>query len=71
MMLSPFVLGFTHTTAMHVMVAIGFVVAFPAALDLWLTTRERTGSRPEVARPRWRRGRRRDSHPWKRKKAGF
>jgi SPW repeat len=35
-MLSPFVLGFTHTTAMHVMIGIGFVVAFLAALDLWL-----------------------------------
>jgi hypothetical protein len=32
MMLSPFVLGFTHTTAMHVMVGTGFVVAFLAAL---------------------------------------
>jgi hypothetical protein len=36
MMLSPFVLGFTHTTAMHVVVGIGFVVTFLAALDLWL-----------------------------------
>jgi hypothetical protein len=36
MMLSPFVLGFTHTTAMHVIIGIGFVVAFLAALDLWL-----------------------------------
>jgi SPW repeat len=36
MMGSPFVLGFTHTTAMHVIVGIGFVVTFLAALDLWL-----------------------------------
>jgi hypothetical protein len=36
MILSPFVLGFTHTTAMHVIIGIGFVVSFLAALDLWL-----------------------------------
>jgi SPW repeat-containing protein len=36
MIASPFVLGFTHTTAMHVVVGIGFVVTFLAALDLWL-----------------------------------
>jgi hypothetical protein len=37
LMLSPFVLGFAHTTAMHVVVGIGFVVTFLAALDLWLS----------------------------------
>jgi len=31
-----FVLGFQHTTAMHVSIAIGLVVAYIAALDLWL-----------------------------------
>ena len=36
MMLSPFVLGFQHTTAMHVIIGIGFIVSFLAALDLWL-----------------------------------
>jgi hypothetical protein len=36
MMLSPFVLGFPHTTAMHVIIGIGFIVSFLAALDLWL-----------------------------------
>jgi hypothetical protein len=36
MMVSPFVLGFTYTTAMHVIIGIGFVVTFLAALDLWL-----------------------------------
>jgi hypothetical protein len=36
MILSPFVLGFTHTKAMHVVIGIGFVVTFLAALDLWL-----------------------------------
>ena len=30
------VLGFQHTTAMHVSIAIGLVVAYVAALDLWL-----------------------------------
>jgi SPW repeat len=47
MILSPFVLGFTHTTAMHVVIGIGFVVTFLAALDLWSA---RTGSRIEVSR---------------------
>jgi hypothetical protein len=36
MVASPFVLGFQHTTAMHVSIAIGLVVAYIAALDLWL-----------------------------------
>src|SRR5258707_490227 len=36
MMLSPFVLGFPHTTAMHMIIGIGFIVSFLAALDLWL-----------------------------------
>ncbi len=36
MMLSPFVLGFPHSTAMHVIIGIGFIVSFLAALDLWL-----------------------------------
>jgi|HubBroStandDraft_6_1064221.scaffolds.fasta_scaffold1493424_2 hypothetical protein len=36
MVLSPFVLGFQHTTAMHVSIAIGLSVSFLAALDLWL-----------------------------------
>lgn len=33
---SPFALGFQHTTAMHVTIAIGLAVAYVAALDLWL-----------------------------------
>jgi len=36
MVASPFLLGFQHTTAMHVSIAIGLVVAYIAALDLWL-----------------------------------
>jgi hypothetical protein len=36
MIASPFLLGFTHTTAMHIVIGIGFVVTFLAALDLWL-----------------------------------
>lgn len=33
---SPWLLGFAHTRAMHFSIGIGVVVAFLAALDLWL-----------------------------------
>jgi hypothetical protein len=33
---SPWVLGFVHTSAMHVSILIGAMVAFLAALELWL-----------------------------------
>jgi hypothetical protein len=33
---SPWLLGFAHTRAMHFSIGIGIVVAFLAALDLWL-----------------------------------
>ena len=33
---SPWVLGFTHTRAMHYSIGIGAVVAFLAALEIWL-----------------------------------
>src|SRR5579862_8480724 len=33
---SPWILGFVHTRAMHVCIGIGVVVAFMAALQLWL-----------------------------------
>ena len=33
---SPWILGFTHTTAMHFAIGIGIVVAFMAALELFL-----------------------------------
>jgi hypothetical protein len=33
---SPWLLGFAHTRAMHFAIGIGVVVAFLAALDLWL-----------------------------------
>jgi hypothetical protein len=35
MVLSPFVLGFQHTTAMHISIGIGLAVSYLAALDLW------------------------------------
>jgi predicted MFS family arabinose efflux permease len=34
---SPWVLGFTHTRPMHVCIGIGIMVAFIAALELWLS----------------------------------
>jgi hypothetical protein len=33
---SPWLLGFAHTRAMHFSIAIGVVVAFMAALEIWL-----------------------------------
>jgi len=33
---APWVLGFTHTTAMHVSIGVGLVIGFLALLDLWL-----------------------------------
>lgn len=37
---SPWVLGFTHTRAMHYSIGIGAVVAFLAALEIWLVYNE-------------------------------
>ena len=36
LIVSPWVLGFAHTRAMHFAVAVGAVVAFFALLELWL-----------------------------------
>jgi len=36
LIVSPWVLGFAHTRAMHYSIGIGAVVAFLAALELWL-----------------------------------
>lgn len=36
LVLSPWVLGFSHTRAMHVSVGLGALVTFVAALELWL-----------------------------------
>ena len=33
---SPWLLGFAHTRAMHLSIAVGIVVAFLAVLDIWL-----------------------------------
>ena len=33
---SPWVLGFTHTSAMHFSIGVGAAVSFLAALELWL-----------------------------------
>jgi len=37
---SPWALGFLHTRAMHVSIGVGAVVAFVAALELWLVNYE-------------------------------
>ena len=36
LIISPWVLGFAHTRAMHVTILIGVLVAFFAALELWI-----------------------------------
>ncbi len=36
LIISPWLLGFAHTRAMHFSIGVGVVVAFLAALDLWL-----------------------------------
>jgi len=36
LVVSPWVVGFTHTRAMHFSIGIGATVAFLAALELWL-----------------------------------
>ena len=36
LIISPWLLGFMHTKAMHVSILIGAMVAFVAALELWL-----------------------------------
>jgi hypothetical protein len=50
LVVSPWVLGFPHTRAMHFCVGIGATVAFLAALELWLvydaTHPERAPSQP-------------------------
>jgi hypothetical protein len=40
LMVSPWALGFAHTRAMHVSIAVGALVAFFAALELWLVKYE-------------------------------
>jgi len=37
---SPWVLGFAHTRAMHASIGLGAMVAFIAALELWLVNYE-------------------------------
>jgi hypothetical protein len=36
LIVSPWVLGFAHTSAMHCSIGVGATVAFQAALELWL-----------------------------------
>jgi hypothetical protein len=36
LVVSPWVLGFTHTSAMHFSVGVGAAVAFMATLEIWL-----------------------------------
>jgi len=49
LIVSPWLLGFAHTTAMHFSIAIGVVVAFMAALEIWLVhDKEDEASHPEL-----------------------
>jgi hypothetical protein len=36
LVVAPWILGFPHTTAMHISIGIGTIVAYLALLDLWL-----------------------------------
>jgi SPW repeat-containing protein len=36
LIVSPWLLGFTHTSAMHVSIAIGVIVTFLTLLEIWL-----------------------------------
>jgi SPW repeat len=49
LIVSPWVLGFTHTTAMHFSIGVGAAVAFLALLDLWLVYEE---AHPDLLRSR-------------------
>jgi hypothetical protein len=40
LMVSPWALGFVHTRAMHISIGLGAMVAFIAALELWLMNYE-------------------------------
>jgi SPW repeat len=49
LMVSPWMLGFAHTGAMHVGIGVGAMVAFVAALELWLVHFEPSyGSTPQL-----------------------
>jgi hypothetical protein len=47
LIVSPWVLGFTHTTAMHLSVGVGAAVAFLAALELLLLYDASTAHAPK------------------------
>ena len=49
MIVAPFVLGFTHTTGMHVSIATGGAVLFLTVLELFLLHDERPQSRTTAA----------------------
>ncbi|WP_257167194.1 SPW repeat protein [Bradyrhizobium sp. SRS-191] len=47
---APWLLGFVHTPAMHVSIAIGIVVTFVSLLELWLAhDPDFAGDRPSLA----------------------
>jgi len=48
---APWALGFTHTTAMHVSIGAGLVIAYLALLDLWLVHEGDGGTPGEQPRP--------------------
>lgn len=41
---APWVLGFVHTTAMHISIGVGLVIAYLALLDLWLIHEPEAGA---------------------------
>ncbi|OKO71519.1 SPW repeat protein [Bradyrhizobium sp. NAS96.2] len=49
LIVSPWLLGFTHTRAMHFAIAAGAVVAFMALLELWLEYEKTHLGAPQAA----------------------
>jgi hypothetical protein len=47
LIISPWVLGFTHTSAMHFSIGVGAAVAFMSMLELWLVYKR---SHPDLLR---------------------
>lgn len=56
LIVAPWVLGFTHTSGMHVSVGVGLIVAYLALLELWLVHDPEIVETPEEApraQPPW------------------
>ena len=48
LIIAPWVLGFTHSRAMHVSIAVGIVVVYLAFLEIWLIRESQTADERRV-----------------------